>query len=99
MPHSIQYNHELALQHVNTRLLPFSLFGRTGGYGSKRRALVAAVRSGNHVVAKGLFTSLVLEGIGETAQEEGCSVQHAHDLLVEACKGDPMHVGFLVESI
>ena len=100
MPHSIQYNPTLAQQHVTPdALLPFPLFGITGGYGRTRAALVDAVRNGNHVVARGLFTKLVLEGIGDDCKELGIPVEEAHLGLVEACKRDPMHSGFLVEAI
>lgn len=98
MPHRLQYNPTLAAQHVTSRMLPFAMFGVTGGYGRTRAALVEAVRAGNHVVASGLFDKLVLEGIRDDAKENGFTEQEAYDGLALACKKETMFAGF-VEGI
>jgi len=98
MPLRICYHPLLAQQQVNTRMLPFAMFGITGGYGRTRAALVDAVRNGNHVVARGLFDKLVLEGVRDDVKENGITEREAYDGLALACKNETMFAGFVVEG-
>lgn len=95
MPLRIRYDAALAQRQVNTCMLPFAIFGVTGGYGRTRAALVDAVRAGNHVLASGLFAKLVVEGVRDDMKENGITEQEAHDGLALACKNETMFAGFV----
>jgi len=92
----IVYNPLAAAAQVQ-RSFPFAVFGRTGGYGSTRSALVAAVNAGDHALAATLFHKLVLEGNEDAVQDGHCrTVAQAQDSLITFLLSEPGYLPFLL---